>query len=113
MSGGDDLHVSDDSASSRYELRLGDRLVGTIEYVRRGDAVVLAHVGVDPEFRRRGFGSRLVAGALDDIRSRRLSVVPACPFAARYLRRHPEHADLVARSGRPTRQRGARSSATP
>jgi predicted GNAT family acetyltransferase len=89
--------VSHDAASSRYELRLGERLVGTVDYVRRGDSLLLAHVGVDPEHRRRGYGSRLVAGALDDIRARGLSVVPACPFAAWYLRRHPEYGDLLAR----------------
>jgi hypothetical protein len=44
-----------------------------------------------------GVGSRLVRGALDDIRSRGLRVAPVCPFVADYLRRHPEQRDLVVR----------------
>jgi predicted GNAT family acetyltransferase len=44
-----------------------------------------------------GVGSALVAGALDDIRSRGLRVVPLCPFVAAFIRRHSEYADLVAR----------------
>jgi predicted GNAT family acetyltransferase len=44
---------------------------------------------------RRGLGSALVAGALDDARARGLRVVPICPFVDAYIRRHPDYADLV------------------
>ena len=46
-------------------------------------------------FEGRGLGGRLVVGALDDIRARGLLTVPLCPFAAEYIRRHPEYQDLV------------------
>ncbi|MDQ3894949.1 MAG: N-acetyltransferase [Actinomycetota bacterium] len=88
--------VSDNPSDRRYELRLADRLVGVIAYRPQPGAVVLIHTVVDPAFEGRGFGSRLAAGALDDIRARGLSVVPLCPFVASYLRRHPEYADLAA-----------------
>jgi predicted GNAT family acetyltransferase len=58
---------------------------------------VLIHTEVHPPFENRGFGSRLLAGAFEDIRARGLSAVPLCPFVSSYLRRHPEDADLVAR----------------
>jgi predicted GNAT family acetyltransferase len=48
------------------------------------------------EFAGQGVASRLVAGTLNDIRSRGLSVAPLCPFAAAFIARHPEFADLVA-----------------
>jgi uncharacterized protein len=57
--------------------------------------VVLIHTDIDPAFEGHGLGSRIVAGALDDIRARGLSVVPSCSFVRSYLRRHPEYADLV------------------
>jgi hypothetical protein len=44
---------------------------------------------------RHGVGSRLVSGALEDIRTRGLRVAPVCPFVTAYLRRHPEQRDLV------------------
>ena len=46
-------------------------------------------------FEGHGVGSRLVQGALDDLRARGLAVVPLCPFVAGFIDRHPEYADLV------------------
>jgi uncharacterized protein len=89
--------VSDNPEESRYELLLGDRVVGTIAYMTEPGAVVLIHTEVDPAFEGRGFGSRLIGAALDDIRERGLSVVPLCRFVSSHLRRHPEYGDLVAR----------------
>lgn len=34
-------------------------------------------------------------GVLEDIRRKKLKVVPQCPFVATYIRRHPEWMDLV------------------
>jgi predicted GNAT family acetyltransferase len=56
---------------------------------------VLVHTDVATSAEGKGVGSRLVEGALADIRERGLRVVPICPFVADYIRRHPEHADLV------------------
>lgn len=87
--------VVDDPDEHRYELRLGETLAGTIEYAAQPGRIVLIHTEVDPAFEGKGLGSRLVAGALDDIRSRGLRLVPVCSFVRSYLRRHPEYADLV------------------
>ena len=95
MTEDDELRVSDNKSQRRYELLLGERVVGSTDYRTEPSAVVLAHTEVDPAFEGRGFGSRLVAGALDDIRARGLSAVPVCRFVASYLERHPEYADLV------------------
>jgi predicted GNAT family acetyltransferase len=95
VAGDAEPRVSDNPSDRRYELRLDDRVVGLIPYRPQPGAVVLIHTVVDPAFEGRGFGSRLVAGALRDIRARGLSVVPLCPFVASYLRRHPEYADLA------------------
>jgi uncharacterized protein len=43
-------------------------------------------------------GSRLAATALEDARREGLEVVPLRPFMARYIDRHPEYQDLVARA---------------
>jgi predicted GNAT family acetyltransferase/glutaredoxin len=81
---------------SRYELRLGDRLVGVAAYRRRNGRIVFTHTEVDESCSGRGFGSALVKAALDDANQGGLEVRPLCPFVASYIRRHPEYAGLLA-----------------
>jgi predicted GNAT family acetyltransferase len=73
--------------ASRYELRLGDRLIGFAAYEPRGDALVFTHTEIDKACEGRGFGSRLVGDALADAERRGLRVVPLCPFVRWYLKR--------------------------
>jgi hypothetical protein len=87
--------VRDNPQENRYELVLGDAVVGTTIYRQRPDALVLLHTEVSEALEGQGLGAQLVAGALDDIRARGLKLVPLCPFVSAYLRRHPEYADLV------------------
>ena len=95
MVGRDDVEVVDNPSELRYELRRGPDVVGQIRYATAPGLVLLIHTDVAPSVEGQGLGSALVRGALDDIRARGLRVVPVCPFVADYLRRHPEHGDLV------------------
>lgn len=96
MASTSDVTVRDNPAELRYEARRGDSLLGQIRYRTEPGLVVLVHTDVDNSVEGTGVGSALVAGALDDIRSRGLRVVPVCPFVAAYIRRHPEYSPLVA-----------------
>jgi predicted GNAT family acetyltransferase len=87
--------VTDEPERSRYEIRDGDRLLGLAAYQRRGDQVVFTHTEVDDTAGHSGLGSRLVRGALDDVRSSGGTVVPMCPFVRGWIERHPEYRDLV------------------
>ena len=90
--------VVDAPEAGRYELRLGDRVIGFAAYRRRNDRIVFIHTKVDESYEGRGLGNRLAEAALDDVRRKGLVVVPLCPFIARYIQRHPEYHDLVATS---------------
>ncbi|GLW97625.1 N-acetyltransferase [Microtetraspora sp. NBRC 16547] len=85
-----------DAAASRYELRLDDEVAGFAEYRLRDGVVVFTHTEIRKEFEGKGLGSRLVGGALDQVRETGRSVEPLCPFVARYIERHPEYRDLLA-----------------
>jgi uncharacterized protein len=89
----DVVHVPD---ASRYELRLGGRLVGLAAYRRRNGRIAFTHTEVEPSCEGRGLGSRLAAAALDDAAREGLAVVPLCPFIAHYIDEHPEYEELVA-----------------
>ena len=90
-----DVTVKDNPDELRYELHVDGELAGVIRYRREPGAVVLVHTDIDPEFEGHGLGGRLVRAALDNLRSRRLQVIPLCPFALSFIHRHTEYADLV------------------
>jgi uncharacterized protein len=90
-----ELTVRDAPEEHRYEIRDGDRVLGLAAYQRAGDKVVFTHTEIDPTAEGDGLGSRLVRGALDDVRARGLRVLPRCPFVRGWIQRHAEYADLV------------------
>ena len=87
--------VRDEPRELRYEALVDGRVAGIIRYRVEPGALVLVHTEVDEELEGTGVASRLVRGALDDIRSRGLGIVPVCPFVRSFIGRHPEYADLV------------------
>jgi predicted GNAT family acetyltransferase len=87
--------VQDNSARRRYELDV-DGALAFIDYRRDGEVVTMTHAEVPVSLRGGGVGSALVRGALTLARDRGDKVIPACPFVAAYVKRHPEFQDLIA-----------------
>ena len=87
--------VRDNPDALRYELLVDGEVAGEIRYRPRPDAVALVHTEVSQALEGRGLGGQVVQGALEDLRSRGLQVVPICPFVRSYIQRHPEYGDLV------------------
>ena len=90
-----EAEVVDVPEKNRYELRLGDRLIGLAAYRRRDGRIAFTHTEVDEACEGRGFGSMLAAAALEDARNQGLEIAPLCPFIAHYIKRHPEFEELV------------------
>jgi len=87
--------VRNNVAEGRYELAV-DGEVAIAAYQRDGDVVVFTHTVTPDALRGRGVASRLVAGALADVRRQGLKALPRCEFVIAYLERHPEDRDLLA-----------------
>ena len=98
--------MRDDPAGNRYELLIDGVRAGDLHYLPTRGAVVLVHTEITPELEGQGFGGRLIAGALEDLRTRELVIIPVCPFVRSYLERHPEYADLLERSAETPREGG-------
>jgi predicted GNAT family acetyltransferase len=92
-----DPDVHDNPAAQRYELAV-DGHTAVIQYKPMPGGLVFVHTIVPKALEGRGVGGRLMRAALLDLRARGLKVRPDCPFAASYIERHPEFADLVAGS---------------
>jgi predicted GNAT family acetyltransferase len=62
---------------------------------RLADAVMtITHTGVPQKIEGRGIAAALTTAALDAARAAGWKVVPACSYAAAFMRRHPEYEDL-------------------
>ena len=91
-----DPRFHDDPTRNRYQLMVGDEEVGYIEYDPVGEtSILIKHTEVMPGHEGQGLGSQLVRSALDHIRAQGKSVIPICPYALNYVRRHPEYRELV------------------
>ena len=87
--------VRDNEGGSRYELKV-DGGTAIAAYERRDGALIFTHTQGPDALEGQGIASRLIAGALADVREKGLKVVPLCEFVADYFDRHPEEQDLLA-----------------
>ena len=90
----DTPRVVDNEAASRFEVSIDGHLAELV-YRRHRDRLVLVHTGVPDELEGRGVGGMLVRAAIARAVQDGLTVVPLCPFARRWLERHPEVASTV------------------
>jgi len=87
--------VTDVPDQSRYEIRLGDELVGFAAYDRRDGTITFTHTEIDPSFEGRGLAGRLIGTALDAAADQGLEVIPLCPYVRGYIERHRGYLPLV------------------
>lgn len=95
MSGPDPAGIAFDPQARRFTWTVEGHTAFS-DVLPAGERLFVTHTEVPPALEGRGIGSALMRHILDHVRERGLRVVPLCPFMAAYLRRHPEHADLIA-----------------
>ena len=86
--------IVNNKALHRYELAVDGHLAATY-YKLDGGVITFIHTEVPPELGGKGIGSKLIKGALDQVRAEGLKVIAECPFVKAYLDKHPEYADLL------------------
>ena len=88
--------LTNDEAAGRYRLSVDGEAVGYVDYDPIGaTSILLKHTEVDARHEGKGYGGKLVAGVLDDLRSRGMTVLPICPYAMAWIKRHREYLDVV------------------
>jgi uncharacterized protein len=86
--------VSNNPAHHRYELEVDGHIAATYYKITDG-VITFIHTEVPPELGGKGVGSRLIKGALDQVRADGLKVIAECEFVKGYIEKHPEYADLL------------------
>jgi uncharacterized protein len=92
-----DIEIVHVPENSRYEIRLDGETVGYTEAKERDDGVVLfSHTEVDDGHEGEGLASKLVAGALDDVRAKGRRIEVTCEYILGFIVKHPKYLDLFA-----------------
>jgi len=78
----------------RFE-HVADGHICKIDYQLDGQCMSILHTIVPAEVGGRGIAALLTRAALDTARSRGWRVQPVCSYAATYIQRHSEYADLL------------------
>ena len=87
--------VIHDANSRRFEVRV-DGEHCTLDYDLDGNIMTITHVIVPEPVGNRGIAAAMTEAALTWAREHGLRVVPRCPYAAAYVARHRQWADIVA-----------------
>jgi len=83
-----DFTVTRNDDASRYEIRSGDTLAGFAAYDLRPGVIRFIHTEVDPAFQGQGLAGILAKDALTDAVAAGETIVPLCPYIAKYLTTH-------------------------
>jgi len=78
----------------RYELVVDGHIAASY-YELAGPVITFVHTEVPPELGGRGIGSKLIAGALDQVRAEGLKVITQCPFVKAFIAKNAAYQDLL------------------
>lgn len=100
-----ELLVVDNPAHERFDLWLGDDIIGILGYrdeddipgftAKPGEVVAFMHTVVEEEYGGRGLAAVLVREGFAAARVKGWRVRPICTYVRRYLSTHPEEHDLL------------------
>ncbi len=89
------LSVQHDRVAHRFHIEV-EGMPCLLDYSLAAGVMTITHTGVPAEVGGRGIASTLTRFAMDTARSEGWKVIPACSYAAAWLQRHPDYADLLA-----------------
>ncbi|KFN42816.1 GNAT family N-acetyltransferase [Arenimonas oryziterrae] len=89
------LDIHHDRDHRRFTAEV-DGITCVLEYHLAANTMTITHTGVPQAVGGRGIAGEITQFAFDTARSEGWKVVPACAYAAAYVRRHPDVADLLA-----------------
>lgn len=86
-----------ENTGGSFRIRLGADTYAELEYHVEGGRIYLDSTYTPEEFRGRGIGAALVEESVSFAKKNKLKIVPVCPFAVEYFKKHPEHSDILSK----------------
>ncbi len=89
------MQIQLNESQHRFETVVDDQLC-ILEFELDGNVIHMNHVRVPKAVGGRGIAGELTRHALNHARAEGWTVVPNCPYVARWIERHPEYNELCA-----------------
>jgi predicted GNAT family acetyltransferase len=71
-------------------------IAGALTYSQAGtDKIIIDHTEIDPSYKGKGVGKKLVLAAVEYARTNSLKVLPLCPFSKSVFDKTPEIRDVL------------------
>ena len=86
--------IVNNKAEHRYQLAVDGHIAATYYEIADG-VITFVHTEVPPELGGKGIGSRLIKGALDQVRAEGLKVIAQCPFVKAFIEKNVAYQDLL------------------
>jgi predicted GNAT family acetyltransferase len=87
-------HVTYNEAGKRYEMVFG-HLVVYANVRKEKNTLYIDYVFAPPELRGKGAAGEFMRQLMEVVRAEKVKAVPICGYAASWLGRHSEYADLL------------------
>jgi len=79
-----------------FKATNGDKEAGRMTYSWAGnDRIIIDHTEVNPAFKGKGVGKKLVLAAVDFAREKKISIIPLCAFAKSVIDRNEDLRDVL------------------
>jgi predicted GNAT family acetyltransferase len=90
----ENFEIINNESERRFEISING-LLSKLDYIQDKDTFVITHVGVHPDLRGQGVAGKLTQAGLEFAKAKSLRVIPMCAYAAAYIRRNPQYAELT------------------
>ena len=86
--------VVNNPSQHRYQLTVEGHIAAAYYEIASG-VITFVHTEVPPELGGKGIASKLIRGALDQVRAGDLKVVAQCPFVKAFIAKNAAYQDLL------------------
>jgi uncharacterized protein len=88
--------INTDNNKGAFEVKIDKETEAKMTFVFAGtDKIIIEHTEVNPDYKGKGFGKLLIEKVIELAKEKKMTIIPLCPFAKKYLERHPEFNDLL------------------
>lgn len=91
-----EIENEESDSKGSYYIEVNKEKAAEITYSIAGtDRIIIDHTEVGEAYRGSGMGEKLVRKAVDDARTKGISIVPLCPFARSVFNKNEELRDVL------------------